>query len=448
MPPLGAQARVTARGERNPHIGFDEPLESRAWAVWFSIRNGACKSKGKPAAAPKNKANTPDLAGVPGFEVEVNLTTKMRDLWTEFAALDRMSQNAFADEVRSFLRASGNMVNVRLPGIGKGEHGQPLWWIRDTWNDVKGIPIYRPTELTSRERRLTPVEAGEDREAAPVTVSKAPQAPAAPDPLTADRDVVAKVIKEAEYPLYQTEIAERTGLTMEKTGRLVRAMLEESKPRIFRRLETREERKPGINGRFHLLYWHEPSIPSRDRSLYRLTGAFIDKVLSMKPGQTMLTRIMSPGIRREVQSLIDDGLLELINVGTEDERVRLTQEKKKKNEPASAAPSKPETKQPTTVNTAPEFPPVSVITGVVQPPSEPQSIAAELGAQVMRLVEAEVQKRQGGLARRVEELSQALAGSRAALEDERTARQQAEANLIKARTELSEVRTSLRKLIG
>lgn len=435
MAALGAQARMTARGERNPHVGFDDPLESRAWAVWFSVRNGKVRaSKAKPTVGPAGIQNAPDVTSVVGYRVEVNLTTKMRDLWKEFGSLPKVEQNSFANEIRSFLRASGNMICVRQPGLGGGDHGQPEWWVREVWNDVKGVPIFKQTELTARERRLTPAEAGEDRPPAPVTVSNgkpkqtpAPTKSSVQEQVASDQAKVAKVIAAAEHPLYQTEIAELTGFTHEKTGRLLRGMLKPGDKRVFRRLETREERKPGVNGRFHLLYWHSPEIPHRDRELYRMTGAFIDRVLALRDDQSILTRIMSSGIRAEVQTLIDSGLLELINVGTEDERVRLAK---------TAKPEQPQT-----------------LTGVVQPsPEVTQYTGMEaIGAAISQIIDDEVK-------RRTEVLRRDLAQLDHQLDTERQKRTAAEQNLIHARTELSQVKRerdavyekwdAVRKLLG
>lgn len=446
MAALGTQARSTVRGERNPHVGFEDPLESRAWAVWFAVRNGKVRAtKVKPSVGPAGVANAPDVTNVVGYRVEINLTTKMRDLWAEFGGLPKIEQNSFANEVRSFLRASGNMICVRQPGLGGGDHGQPEWWVRETWNDVSAVAVFKTMELTPRERRLTPQEVGEDRPPAPVTVTngavlkKPTTAELVAQQVTEDRAKVAQVVADADYPLYQSEIAERTGFTHEKTGRLLRSMLEEKKKRIFRRLETSAERPENRSGRFHMLYWKSVEIPIRDRELYRMDGSLIDRVLSLKAGQSMLTRIMSSGVRKEVQELIDSGLLVLVNEGTEDERVMIATDQP---QTPKASPRGPVGPQQPPVVTGIVQPPPTAMTGVVQPSPEVRTYTGmeAIGKAITEIIEIEVQKRSSGLVQRVEEMSRRLS-------EEKQARARAETALIKARADLSDVRSTLRKLV-
>lgn len=326
MPSLGSQAHHRARGDRNPHVGFDDPLENRGWAIWYSVRMGKARVSGTPQNGPEDRG----LQDVPGFVVEVNLTTRMSEAWSEFKHLDRPSREAFASEIRTYLRASGNAVCLRTPGIGPGDHGQPLWWVREDWNDVKAVGIFRQTDLTRRERQLSAVEAGEDRPPAPVetrradaTASAAPAAapassPAKPGQTLAEmyearraehakeRDeryaLIRAVLKAADYPLYSTEVRDAVKLPHSMTEKLLR---EGATAGVFRRLETTEERAGATGGRAHYLYWYEEPIPPRPADAYRTTRSVLDR---LQNGDTILADRLSSGPLADVQALVETGL--------------------------------------------------------------------------------------------------------------------------------------------
>lgn len=324
MPSLGSQAHHRARGDRNPHVGFDDPLENRGWAVWYSVRMGKARVSGTPQNGPEDRG----LQDIAGFLVEVNLTTRMSDLWSEFKHLDRPNREAFASEVRTYLRASGNAVCLRTPGIGSGDHGQPLWWIREDWNDVKAVGIFRQTDLTRRERQLTAVEAGEDRPPAPVetrrTEPAAPAASAAPSSaepkqtlaeMHAQRRaefakeraeryaIIREVLKAAKYPLYNTEVRDAVKLPHSIVEKLLRDATPESG--VFRRIETPEERVGAVGGRAHFLYWYEEPIPTRPADAYRTTRSVLDR---LQAGDTVLADRLSSGPLADVQALVETGL--------------------------------------------------------------------------------------------------------------------------------------------
>lgn len=296
MASLGSQAHVRVRGERTALAEFTAPVENRAFAVWNAVRTGKAKVSGKPAKGPTNRG----LQDVDGFEVEVNLTTKMRDLWNELAQSDKQSQNSFLSEVRSFLTASGNAVCVRQPGIGSGDHGQPLWWIRNEWNDVKGVPVWKALEPTATERRLTPEEAGETRSPAPVSVTNG----TAPMPA---RERVLAFVRAANEPVYQQEIVRALRINNIDTGRLLRALTEEKQ--IYRRFETGNERPTDQNGRYRYLYWPDKKIPPRVTP-QNSKGKAIDLVAGLASGEEITVSWMLQVDKDEIDEMVQAGLLE------------------------------------------------------------------------------------------------------------------------------------------
>lgn len=392
MVALGAAARTTVRGEKTAHISFTDPLENRGWAVWHAIRTGKVRVGGEPMMGPADKG----LQDVPGWAVEINMTTKMRDLWQEFAQADNQTKQGFASEVRQFLNHSGNAICLRSPGLGTGPgaKGQPLWWIRDEWNDVKAIGIYRTTELTDRERRLTPAEAGEDRPPAPVTVTQLDAAAAEDEQASGRAEEIAAIweqrknqiveeLRRAEQPLYQLEISERTGITNWAVGRAVREMISQGDTRIARRLEENEDRPATeMVGRRHYLYWHEAPVPRRDPDTFRHTQTIMDRVNQLQPGRTMTTRWITAGPMKEIQELIDAGVLVLLDKGTENERIMIADDSIETVENVV---------EETVVVPEPE----------PEPATAPQALTGAgtpLSLQIEQMIEAEVQRRAGGQA--------------------------------------------------
>lgn len=421
MAALGAVAKTTVRGERNPHVGFTDPLENRAWAVWYAIRNGKVRVSG--AAKQSSGPSQFGLSAESGWVVEINMTTKMKDLWTEFSQLDKQGQNAFGSEIRQFLRVSGNAACLVVPGLtrsAESKQGQPVWWVRDEWNDAKAVGVFRQTELTSREKRLTAHEAGEDRSPAPVEVRMAENAEetvAAFEKLWAVRqDQIVEVVAAAGYPLYQTEIAEQTGMSNWMIGRCVRDMIKAGDVRLHRRLETSEERADSAAGRFHYLYWHESPVPSRDPSTYRVTSGIMDKVNALREGQYMTTRWLSSGVRAEIQELIDAGLLVLENEGTDDERIVV----------------------PANVPAIEESEPEPSIT--VKAPAVPARVGDTVATQIAWLVEAEIERR---VASRLAEQAVQLDGLGARLAEAEIERDAARAELREAAEKLAQFRALL-----
>lgn len=429
MPSLGSQARSTVRGEKNPHVEFDAPLETRAYAIWYAVRFGKVRAHGVSTPGPRLERH-PEIESQPGWEVEINLTTKARDLWPELSQIDRQIQTTWLGDLRTYLRATGNMICTRLPGIGGGDQGQPLWWVRDKWNDVKVIGTYRSLEPTYTESRLSRAEAGEDRKPEPVSITNGKSAVKVPlqdNLLQEDRErVLIEMIKTSKEPVYQQELITWTNWNQIEVGRLLRKLCEEE--RLFRRQEEADERPEKAGGRYRYLYWHQREIPARQNPLEPLDRTIM-RINALKPGDSLATSWMTAGPLREVRALVEAGILEFIDKGTDKERIRLADAKPA---PVSAPPQiAEEAAQPAvTLDTLHENQ-ARQDAGRVR--------AAAFSRAVEDLLNAEIEARTGGVVARFNKQAQELI-------DERKARHRAETALIEARTELSEARRELASL--
>lgn len=391
---LGAVAHYQAKGDRNAHVAMEDALENRGYALWLSCQGKIRTSKASKVTGPPDRG----VGDVLGYEIEVNLKRKVFDLWPGLNQMDRASQDAFISEIYAYLRASGNAICVRKPGLG--EHGIPLWWLRETWNDVKAVGIYRQTELTAREKRLTPQEAGEDRAPSPVTVRQREEAAAAAAAADESKgkagpDEIISLLKQSPQPLYQREIADGLKMTSLTAGRHLRDLEEAGK--IHRRLEGKGERPDDASGRYRYLYWHAKKIPLRQTPL-DVQNRTMDRVNSLKPGESLAIHWMSPGPQREVQELVDAGILEYferIVDGKPEKRIRLTS-----TAPVPVAEVPAEIAQePAKPEPAPVPAPAPTYTGM-----------EAIGKAISQLIEDEVEKRTGGL--QLETLRQELAHER------------------------------------
>lgn len=165
-------ARVTMREARGT-----ERVEDKAWLVWRSIRTGIEQAK-----APRVEAfGTFEVRkGVDGYRVKVSLNQVILALWPEWSMLDKSELSDVTQPIYAYLKTSGNAVCVQNPGKNSGT--VPVWWVRDEWFGGQAIVVpqtHHPRERSAGvdrrptpEERLTPHEAGEDREPAPVVVTK------------------------------------------------------------------------------------------------------------------------------------------------------------------------------------------------------------------------------------------------------------------------------------
>lgn len=413
MAKLGQQARFSARGDRNVHAAVDSALENRGFALW-----SACQGKIRTSKAPLTKGPSERGVGdVDGYEIEVNLKRKCFDLWPELNQMDKQSQESFSSEIYAYLRASGNAVCVRQPGVGPGI---PVWWLRATWNDVKAVGVFKQTELTNYEKRLTAREAGEDRPPAPVTVKQREDVVAAASPSatqTADKrkPELVQLVKDSSEPVYHREIADKMGLSQLMVGRLLRELVEAGE--LHRRLESTDERPADASGRYRFLYWTTKRIPPRKTQL-EVTSRTMGRVNSLKPGESLATHWMTPGPLQEIQELVDAGILEYFEKidadGKPEQRIRLATQT-----PVTEA----------TEETAPE-PAPTALTGVVTPPP---------GDYIRPDYPGALRAMADNLERALADIGN-VAELRAELEAEQARASRAERALIDARTELSEAR--------
>lgn len=159
-------AKVTMREARGT-----ERIEDRAWLVWRSLRT-AIEQGNHPGI---EQFGTFDVRqGIDGYRVRVSLNQVILALWPEWSLLDKKELSDTTQPIYSYLKTSCNAVCVKNPG--RDSHVSPTWWVRDTWFGGQAIVVPqthhpRPADrIDTRAQRLTPAEAGEDREPAPVTV--------------------------------------------------------------------------------------------------------------------------------------------------------------------------------------------------------------------------------------------------------------------------------------
>lgn len=166
MPTVSETARVTKRGA---DLNQTESLAGKALLVYQAI------------VADMTKPGEPDPVamthqGIPGFRWEKPMSKITSMLWG-----DRLYQpepptgKNLALQLNEYLRATGNAVCIQ-----RGRGINPVWWIRGEWNGLPPAPPVHPMpNATYTERTLTKDEAGENRPAAPVTVTVMPALDAA-----------------------------------------------------------------------------------------------------------------------------------------------------------------------------------------------------------------------------------------------------------------------------
>lgn len=445
MAELGRQAHHRARGERSALAGMDDPLENRAYAVWSAVRTGAVRQHGEAAYGPAEYG----CANVAGYEIDLNLTVKMSDLWPELNNLPPSSRQAYLSEIRSFLRGSRNAICVRRPTRSAGEGGlPPRWWIRDVWENSTAVPIFRTMELTDRERRLTATESGEDRQPEPVQVRRTDAGPPTPPKektvLTVDkaageapwarllRDRLLAFARAQTEPFYLVEAQRHVRVNGTDTRRALRALIEEGQ--LFSRQEEARERPSGASGRYRSLYWPAEPIPPRRTLLGPAESKAMDLVANLRPDQTLPIMWMPTQDRDEIRQMADAGLVEYIEDGR---AIRVTPESRAaaKERAAAQRPSTPPTPVPPArrASDQPARPAREESSVAHTAPPAASATPPDLAAALTALVEEQVEARTGGMAHRLEVLSRELS-------EERQARQRLEQSLIEARTEASEQR--------
>ena len=163
MARLSSTARVSVSG-RDAAEARDAAIEQKCWMVWARAHSLLSEGGGKPQS----------LDGVAGLAGELNLRGVVSRLWPELSGKDQRPElDAFIAPIYEYLKKSGNARCVLQPAPGSGK--RPVWWVRSDWREVLAIHIGMSTRteesyMTKQEKRLTPAEAGEDRQPAPVDV--------------------------------------------------------------------------------------------------------------------------------------------------------------------------------------------------------------------------------------------------------------------------------------
>lgn len=161
MPELKDIARVSMRGR-----DLDEDdIQTQAWMLWSHMRD-------------KDTEATP-LKDQPGYSWTGSIHELVLDLWPSLPSQRTDPVTAkMRTSLVTYLRDTGNVICLQKGNM----HRQSVWWLRDTfsYDPPKPAPP-TPKELASTyaERKLTPHEAGEDREPALVeTQHQCPKCPA------------------------------------------------------------------------------------------------------------------------------------------------------------------------------------------------------------------------------------------------------------------------------
>lgn len=159
---IGRTARF--RGQAPP---YDDPssLPYRAWLVWSAARL---------RAADVNQVRD----GVKGRVYTGPLATVIWELFPEQAGLSKDDRDVYQKEIRAYLRGLNNAVCTN------SNPANPVWWIRNEWNDRINAKTPSRYVASPGERRLTSHEAGEDREPGEVTVRQIKRAEESVDPTT------------------------------------------------------------------------------------------------------------------------------------------------------------------------------------------------------------------------------------------------------------------------
>lgn len=119
-----------------------------------------------------------------GWRWDGVFTEVMTTLWPSLSGLlgaarnrtdDEVQAGAFRNLVSSYLRYSHNAICINKHGRDAAGRRAPEWFISGQWNDAQPQRPPKPQRdqrlASPAERKLTPAEAGEDRQAAPAVSS-------------------------------------------------------------------------------------------------------------------------------------------------------------------------------------------------------------------------------------------------------------------------------------
>jgi len=229
-------------------------VAQRAWLVYTSVTTNAVKKIIKRT----------EHEGRAGWTVKIRLSSTISQLFPMVKLMTPEQRDRFDRDIRTYLRATHNMVC--LSSGTPGPNGQsPIWWVADTFNEVKVIPmpVYIPTRA---ERKITPEDAGETRPPGEVVVTTVQEQKSGGAHDWAED--VLKVLSESSnsQPMSVREIATR----LQRDEHRVRGKLDklERKHRVFSRVETLQERSIRSGGKTPSamrakLYWGTHPVPRR-----------------------------------------------------------------------------------------------------------------------------------------------------------------------------------------
>jgi hypothetical protein len=152
--------KKSSRASVTPTLATDTletSIPDRAKAVWAKARSHA-EDRG---------CQTEEYQDILFWRVEKPLSYFIHAVFPDLHAYE-----GGRAPIYDFLRATTNAVNISKDPSIDSEHA---WLIRDSWNDSATVLLFRsvsPDRIDQRAARLSPHEAGEDREPAPVEVRK------------------------------------------------------------------------------------------------------------------------------------------------------------------------------------------------------------------------------------------------------------------------------------
>ena len=161
MPSLSSLARVTRRGGPVTPTNVDiqrndvqDSIETRSWLIYTAMLEAANRNGG---------------AIVDGDRITYvdSLKRHARDLYPTVEWEDVIKTAAFMKPVYSYLRTTGNATILQRNW--QGDTSKNLWSIALTWQI--GNTATRVIRSAPNKTKVTAAEAGEDRAAAPVTIT-------------------------------------------------------------------------------------------------------------------------------------------------------------------------------------------------------------------------------------------------------------------------------------
>ena len=243
-----------------PRVGEDA-LSADAYLLWAAV------SRKKPANAVR-KFNH----GISGWDYEGSFTDIILLLWPELSsneAKDKMK--AFRSDVYKYLRATKNAVCTS--NFTKGR--QVTWWISDVWTSSHTVTLIHSVQPKKSENKLTPHEAGEDREPEMVTTTNAsvPYKQGRRERLAEEHDIMGQltlefITKEAGgEPITAIEVASLLDVHSTTGRKIVGELVVAGK--LFGRYETTDERElrfgQPVRATPSTLYSHLNPVPPRTK---------------------------------------------------------------------------------------------------------------------------------------------------------------------------------------